>query len=113
MLGDVSTVDDASTGARHRSVRGLRLGDAVVAPVVASARGTVAFLETTGDRHLQLIGGVTAIERRVREVAKAGATRAIVAAPPVELPRPLPIPVEFVAPGTPPPDGARASSAPT
>lgn len=67
---------------------------------------TVAFLETTGDRHTQVIAGLTALERRVREVAKAGATRAVVAAAPVELPRPLPIPVEFVPPGSAPPEGA-------
>ena len=58
-----------------------------------------------------VIGGLTALERRVREVAKAGATRAIVAAPEVAFPRLLPIPVEFVAPGTTPPDGARRERA--
>ena len=54
---------------------------------------TVAFLETTGDRHTQVVGGLTALERRIREVAKAGATRAVVAAAPVDIVRPLPIPV--------------------
>lgn len=72
---------------------------------------TVAFLETTGDRHTQVIAGLTALERRVREVAKAGATRAVIAAAPVEMPRPLPIPIEFVPPGTPAPDGARRERA--
>ena len=72
---------------------------------------TVAFLETTGERHAQLVGGLTALERRVREVAKAGATRAIVAAAPVEIARPLPIPVEYVAAGSPPPAGARVERA--
>jgi phosphatidylglycerophosphate synthase len=72
---------------------------------------TVAFLETTGDRHAQLIAGVTALERRVRDVAKAGATRAIVAAAPLAMPRPLPIPVEFVAPGSAPPEGAQRERA--
>jgi phosphatidylglycerophosphate synthase len=67
---------------------------------------TVAFLETTGDRHTQLIAGVTALERRVREVAKAGATRAVVASAPVAIPRPLPIPVEFVPAGSAAPEGA-------
>ncbi|MGE5185577.1 MAG: CDP-alcohol phosphatidyltransferase family protein [Acidobacteriota bacterium] len=67
---------------------------------------TVVFLETTGDRHAQIVGGLTALERRVREVAKAGASRAIVAAAPVAITRPLPIPVEYVAPGTPAPEGA-------
>ena len=50
-------------------------------------------------------------ERRIREVARQGATRAIVAAAPVEVARVLPIPVEFVAPGTPAPDGARVERA--
>lgn len=67
---------------------------------------TVAFLETSGDRHTAVVAGLTVLERRIREVAKAGATRAIVAAAPLELPRPLPIPVEFVPPGSPPPEGA-------
>jgi phosphatidylglycerophosphate synthase len=71
---------------------------------------TVVFFETTGERHARLIGGVTAIERRVREVAKAGATRAIVAAPEMVLPRPLPIPVEW-APGATAPEGARVERA--
>jgi phosphatidylglycerophosphate synthase len=67
---------------------------------------TVVFLETTDDRHTAVIAGLTVLERRIREVARAGATRAIVAAAPVPLPRPLPIAVEFVPPGTAPPEGA-------
>ena len=39
---------------------------------------TTVFLETTGERHLRLIGGLTALERRVREVAKQGATKVLV-----------------------------------
>lgn len=72
---------------------------------------TVAFLETTGDRHTVVVAGLTALERRVREVAKAGATRAVVAAAPVDIARPLPIPVEYVAPGSSAPDGARRERA--
>jgi len=72
---------------------------------------TVAFLETTGDRHTVVVGGLTALERRIREVAKAGATKAVVAAAPVEIARPLPIPVEYVAPGSAAPDGARRERA--
>ena len=80
--------------------------------MIAFARvDSVAFLETTGERHAVVVGGLTALERRVREVAKAGASRVIVAAPPVEFARPLPIPVEFVAPGTPAPEGARRERA--
>jgi len=64
------------------------------------------FLATTGDRHLQVVGGLTALERRVRECAKRGARRVIVAAAPVEFPRPLPVLVEFVSAETPAPAGA-------
>lgn len=67
---------------------------------------TVVFLTSTGDRHTHVVGGLTALERRVRECAKRGAKRAIAATAPLELPRPLPIPLEFVPPGTPAPDGA-------
>jgi phosphatidylglycerophosphate synthase len=72
---------------------------------------TVAFLETTGDRHTQLVGGLTVLERRIREVAKAGATRAVVAAAPVDIARQLPIPVEYVPPGTSAPAGAKVERA--
>ena len=71
----------------------------------------IAFLETTGDRHTQVVGGLTALERRIREVARAGATRAVVAASPVEIARPLPIPVEYVAPGSVAPEGAQRERA--
>ena len=69
------------------------------------------FFESTGDRHAWMIGGLSALERRIREVARQGAARAVVAASPVALPRPLPIPVEFVAVGSPPPEGARRERA--
>lgn len=71
----------------------------------------VVFFETTGTRHAELIGGVSALERRVREVAKAGATKAIVAGERVEFPRGVPIEVEFVAAGTAPPEGAKVERA--
>jgi phosphatidylglycerophosphate synthase len=69
------------------------------------------FLDTTGDRHAAMIGGVTALERAIRAAAKAGATRAIVAAPALAFPRSLPIAVEFVQPGSSPPPGARRERA--
>ena len=71
------------------------------------AAGVEVFFETTDDRHAQVIGGLTAIERRVREMAKQGATRAVVAGARVEFARPMPIEVEFVPVGTAPPEGAR------
>lgn len=42
----------------------------------------------------------------MREAAKQGATRAIMAGATIRLPRPLPIAVEFVAAGSAPPEGA-------
>ncbi len=72
---------------------------------------STVFLETTEDRHLQRIGGLTALERRVREAAKQGATKVVVAAAPVAFDRALPVPVEFVAPGTPAPPNARVERA--
>src|SRR3569623_2994568 len=73
--------------------------------------GAIAFLETTGDRHTQVVGGLTALERRSRELAKAGATKAGVAAAPVAIARPLPSPVEWVAPGSAAPEGAQRERA--
>ena len=67
---------------------------------------TVAFLETTGDRHAQIVGGLTVLERRVRELAKTGVTRAVIATEPLELSRQMPIPIQFVPPGSPAPEGA-------
>jgi phosphatidylglycerophosphate synthase len=69
------------------------------------------FFESTDDRHVQVIGGLTALERRIREVARQGATRAVVAAAPVAFPRPLPIAVEFVPVGSVAPAGARRERA--
>lgn len=68
---------------------------------------TTVFLESPDDRHAQVIGGLTVLERRIRELAKAGATRAVVAAAPVVFPRPLPIPVEVIAVGAAMPEGAQ------
>jgi phosphatidylglycerophosphate synthase len=92
---------DAAGVSRIAAVSPGRSGTWYIQAVV----GTV-FLESTGDRHLHVIGGLTALERRIREVARQGATRAVVAAAPVAFPRPLPIPVEFVPVGSAAPDGA-------
>ncbi len=72
---------------------------------------TTVFFEATGDRHALRVGGLTALERRVREVAKAGAARAIMAGAEVRFERPMPIPVEFVPAGSAAPDGARRERA--
>lgn len=66
----------------------------------------VAFLESNGEGHLQIVGGLTVLERRVRELARAGVTRAVIASHPIALPRPMPIEVDFVPPGSLAPQGA-------
>jgi phosphatidylglycerophosphate synthase len=72
----------------------------------------IAYLETgPAGGHRMVVSGVTALERRVRELAKAGVERVVVAAEPVAVPRPLPVPVEFVSAETPPPAGARRERA--
>jgi len=72
---------------------------------------TVAFLESTGDGHARLVGGLTVLERRIRELAKAGVQRAIIATDPVDLSRPMPIAIQFVPRGSPVPAGARVERA--
>jgi phosphatidylglycerophosphate synthase len=67
----------------------------------------IVFFESTADRHQVVVGGLSAIERRVREVAKQGAARAVVAGAEVRFARALPIPVEFVAAGSAAPAGAQ------
>lgn len=53
--------------------------------------------------HRYPVGGVTALERRIRELAKAGYQRVVIASDPLLFSRPLPIMVEFVMAKTPPP----------
>jgi hypothetical protein len=72
---------------------------------------TVAFVQSTGDRHAQIVGGLTVLERRVRELAKTGVTRALLAVEPMEMSRPMPIDFQFVPPGSPVPEGARIERA--
>lgn len=73
---------------------------------------TIAFLESgPAGGHALLVGGVSALERRVRELARGGATRVIAAVAAVEFPRPLPIAVEFVAPGSAAPAGVQPERA--
>jgi hypothetical protein len=55
------------------------------------------YFETVGDRHLQKVGGLTVLERRIREVARRGATHVLVAAERVDFGRPLPVVLEFVS----------------
>ena len=68
-------------------------------------------MELTDDRPLRRIGGVTALERKLREVAKQGAKRAVIAGDRVDFERPLPIAIDYVPAGTPAPLGARVERA--
>ncbi len=65
---------------------------------------TTVFLEPSAGARM-IVGGLTVLERRIRELAKAGATQVIAVGEPVAM-RPMPVPVEYVAEGTAPPDGA-------
>ena len=74
--------------------------------------GTTVFLETGPARgHRYAVGGLSVLERRIREVARAGADRVIIATEPLLFPRPLPIRIEFVRVGTPPPPDVRRERA--
>jgi phosphatidylglycerophosphate synthase len=70
-----------------------------------------AYLQSTDDRHAQIVGGLTVLERRLRELAKAGVTRAFIATSPIDLTRPMPIPIQFVPVGSPVPAGATVERA--
>ena len=69
------------------------------------------FLQTASAGHAAVVGGLTVLERRIRELAKAGAQRALIATEPLELSRPMPIPIQFVPPGSPVPAGVRVERA--
>lgn len=72
---------------------------------------TAAYLQSAADGHAQIVGGLTVLERRLRELARDGVTRALIATAPIELSRPMPIPIQFVPPGSPVPAGARVERA--
>jgi phosphatidylglycerophosphate synthase len=72
---------------------------------------TVAYLQSSTDGHARVVGGLTVLERRIRELAKAGVQRVLIATEPIELSRLMPIPMQFVPPGSPVPAGARIERA--
>ena len=72
---------------------------------------TAAYLQSAADGHAQIVGGLTVLERRIRELARDGVTRALIATAPIELSRPMPISIQFVPPGSPVPAGARVERA--
>ncbi len=65
----------------------------------------IAFLEDSPGARM-IVGGLTVLERRIRELAKAGVEKVIAVGEPVAM-RPMPVPVEYVAAGTAPPAGAQ------
>lgn len=64
------------------------------------------FLECgPGQGYALRVGGITVLERRIRELAKEGCPRVIVAAPELAFGRPMPIPVEFAGADAAAPEG--------
>jgi len=58
------------------------------------------FLECGSEQgHALRVGGITVLERRIRELAREGCTRVVVAAPELRMERPMPIAVEFAGSG--------------
>ena len=72
--------------------------------------GETVYLETRGDGYMRRVGGVSVIERRARELAKAGVARVVVLAPAAPLERAVPIALEF-RPDARVPAGARVERA--
>jgi phosphatidylglycerophosphate synthase len=73
---------------------------------VSESAASLVFVDVgTAGAHAQWCGGLTVLERSLREAQRRGATRAIVPAAPIEMRPDLAVAVEWVAPGTPPPDG--------
>jgi hypothetical protein len=67
----------------------------------------VGFVETgPAGAHRMVLGGLTALERKLRELAAAGVRRALVAIEPVPLRSDLPLAVEWVPPGSAAPPAA-------
>ena len=67
----------------------------------------VVFVDVgTRGAHALVCGGLTVLERNLREAGKRGAKRAVVAAEPIELRPDVPIAVEWVAPGSAAPSDA-------
>lgn len=72
-----------------------------------SASPVVFVVGGTEGGYRMVLGGVVALERKLRELAKEGVTRALVAAEPIPLRTGIPIEVEWVSPSATPPPGAR------
>lgn len=67
---------------------------------------SAVFLECgPGQGYALRVGGITVLERRVRELAKEGHGRVLVAAEELQLGRPMPIPVDFLGAGAAAPEG--------
>lgn len=93
-------------GGIRRRAPGARLGAVIRRGQMAAS---VVFLECGSERgHALRVGGLTVLERRIRELAKEGCQRVIVGAPEVLFERAMPIEVEFVGEGAAAPDAAEA-----
>ena len=69
----------------------------------------IAFVEVgAAGGHARIAGGLTVLERRVRELGRAGATEVVIATAPIAFVKPVPdtIAVTWVAPGSAAPAGA-------
>jgi phosphatidylglycerophosphate synthase len=71
-----------------------------------SALSTVVLECGPAQGHLLRVGGLTVVERRIRELAREGVACVVVVASPVEFGRPLPVEVAFVAADADAPAGA-------
>jgi hypothetical protein len=73
-------------------------------PVSSASAESVVFVDV-GPSYAMICGGLTVLERSLREAGKRGVTRALVAAPPIMLRPSLRVGVEWLPPGSPPPAG--------
>lgn len=76
---------------------------------MAGSAAKAVFLECGSERgHALRVGGITVLERRIRELAREGCERVVVAAPELRFERAMPIAVEFAGEGAVAPEGIEA-----
>lgn len=71
---------------------------------VSNLQGAHVYLTSPSGKHSVLVGGISVLERRVREMAKAGAARITVATDAMALVHAAPVPLTFVGGSAPLPD---------
>jgi phosphatidylglycerophosphate synthase len=76
-----------------------------LAPVSNVSSGSATFFIelSPGENHRLVVGGLSVLERNLRILARRGATRAIIPSTPVPMRADLPVAVDWIAPGSPPP----------